>query len=301
MRIGTVLGATGHAEVALEIDDQWYTVRTLVRRLGVPAGYPPNLEQMSLLQWIEGGLLRGEVWAWARRGLRDRAAAEECALTAPHFLLPYRPGQIIAAARNFSEHVRELGHALPQEPHFFTKSPYICIGPGEPIRIPSGIGEVHYEGELAFVVGKVARSVTPERAHEYIAAYTILNDVTARTLQRRDIEGRHPWFRSKNMDTFCPLGPALTPAEVLPFPPSLRIRTWVNDHVRQDGHTDQFIFGISDLLSRLTRHLTLFPGDVVATGTPAGVGPLQPGDRVRIEITPHVGALENPVVAEEDT
>ncbi|MFP4311632.1 MAG: fumarylacetoacetate hydrolase family protein, partial [Nitriliruptoraceae bacterium] len=177
----------------------------------------------------------------------------------------------------------------PTEPLLFLKPSSSVIGPGEPIRLPTDLAsEVHHEGELAVVLGALLQRVTPEQALAGVFGATIANDVSARDLQRSEPQ----WFGAKGFDSFCPLGPAIAVGLDLA---DLRIRTYVDEELRQDGTTADLIQGVADLVSRVSQIMTLLPGDVILTGTPAGVGPIEPGQRVRVEID-GIGVLENPVV-----
>lgn len=204
---------------------------------------------------------------------------------------PAQPGKIIGVARNYAEHAEELGNKVPTEPMLFIKASTSIIGPGDPIIIPHDVGRVDYEGELAVVIRRKARYVAESDAAQYILGYTCLNDVTARDLQKRDTK----FARAKGFDSFCPIGPWLVTGI---SPLNRRIRTTVNGEVRQDGDTRDMIHGIWALIAFISRIMTLQPGDVIATGTPRGVGPIVPGDKVCVEIE-GIGTLENPVIAED--
>ena len=182
-----------------------------------------------------------------------------------------------------------MGGDVPKLPVLFMKPPTSVIGPLQPIRIPAQANEVHHEAELAVVIGNVTKNVGPEDMGKHILGYTAANDVTARDLQRADGQ----WTRAKGFDSFCPLGPAietdLDPRE------GLSVVSRVNDEIRQSGTTADLVFGVDILVSFISTIMTLLPGDVILTGTPAGVGPIVPGDRVEVEIE-GVGVLMNPVV-----
>jgi 2-keto-4-pentenoate hydratase/2-oxohepta-3-ene-1,7-dioic acid hydratase in catechol pathway len=202
---------------------------------------------------------------------------------------PVEPGKIVGIGRNFREHARELDNPVPAEPVLFLKSPGSVVGPKTPIVLPPESGRVEHEGEIAVVVRHHLRRPSPADAARAVLGVTAANDVTARDLQRRD-----PSFcRAKSFDSFCPLGPAIL---VEPDLGALAVSTRVNGEVRQRGHVGEMIWGIVELLVYAARMMTLEPGDVVLTGTPAGVGPLADGDRVEVEI-PGVGVLANPVEA----
>jgi 2-keto-4-pentenoate hydratase/2-oxohepta-3-ene-1,7-dioic acid hydratase in catechol pathway len=212
------------------------------------------------------------------------------AWTEARLLAPVIPTKIVAAGKNYVEHAEEMGSDVPQTPLIFLKPPTTVIGPLRPVRVPSGIGEVHHEAELAVVIGKVTRDVAVEDVGPHILGYTAANDITARDIQRT--EGK--FTRAKGFDTFCPLGPAvdteLDPQE------GLSIICRVNGEIRQTGSTSDMVFGVGALVSFISSVMTLLPGDVVLTGTPSGVGPIVPGDRVEVEVE-GVGVLVNPVVA----
>jgi 2-keto-4-pentenoate hydratase/2-oxohepta-3-ene-1,7-dioic acid hydratase in catechol pathway len=202
--------------------------------------------------------------------------------------LPH-PSKIVCVGRNYAAHAAELGNEVPSEPLLFLKPPSSLIGNGEPILLPPGVGEVHYEGEIGVLIGRRASRVTEETALEFVEGIVPVNDVTARTLQRKDSQ----WSRAKGFDTFCPLGEAKPLGEV--DLPSLSVVTRVNGKERQRGRSDQMVFSIPFLISYISRIMTLEPGDLLATGTPEGVGPLSAGDVVEIELT-GLGVLRNPVM-----
>jgi 2-keto-4-pentenoate hydratase/2-oxohepta-3-ene-1,7-dioic acid hydratase in catechol pathway len=205
-------------------------------------------------------------------------------------LAPVIPTKIVAAGRNYQDHAEELGNEVSAEPLVFLKPPTTVIGPLQPIRIPAGIGAVHHEAELAVVIGTVTKDVAVEDVGPHILGYTAANDVTARDIQNR--EGKYT--RAKGFDTFCPLGPAID-TELDPQE-GLSVICRVNDEIRQAGSTSDLVFGVGELVSFISSIMTLLPGDVVLTGTPAGVGPIEVGDRVEVEVE-GVGVLVNPVLA----
>ena len=205
-------------------------------------------------------------------------------------LAPVLPSKVVAVGRNYAEHARELGNEVPPTPVLFLKPSTSVIGPGDPIVRPEGVGRVDFEGELAVIVGKLVRRLAPEDAIQAVLGFTCANDVTARDLQQADGQ----WTRAKGFDTFCPLGPWI---ETDLDSSDLAISTLVNGEVKQQARTSQLEHGVAELLAFVSRVMTLLPGDVLLTGTPAGVGPLEPGDRVEVEIE-GIGVLANEVVAE---
>ncbi|HHV62795.1 MAG TPA: fumarylacetoacetate hydrolase family protein [Firmicutes bacterium] len=208
-----------------------------------------------------------------------------------------RPGKIICIGLNYRDHAAEIGADLPGEPVLFSKFANAVIGPGEPIIIPPVTKQVDYEAELAVVIGKRGRDIPADRAMDHIAGYTAFNDVSARDLQFRDGQ----WIKGKTLDTFAPMGPYLITSDEVPDPENLAIRLHLNGVVMQDSSTSQLIFGVRQLIAYLSSLMTLEPGDIIATGTPSGVGfkrkpPvfLEDGDVVTVEIE-RVGTLTNPV------
>ena len=214
-----------------------------------------------------------------------------------NFELPIaRPSKILGIGRNYEAHAKELKHDIPSEPIFFAKSPSALIPHMADIVIPRWLeGEVHHEAELAVIIGKQGKDIQEEEAMSYVAGYSILNDVTARTYQKEDQQQNRPWFRSKNLDTFCPMGPYLVPADEIQDPQTLDITLTINGKKQQHAKTSSMIFKIPRLIAHLSRFMTLEAGDVIATGTPEGVSPIKEGDVIEITIT-HLGKLRNRVV-----
>jgi 2-keto-4-pentenoate hydratase/2-oxohepta-3-ene-1,7-dioic acid hydratase in catechol pathway len=210
-----------------------------------------------------------------------------------------RSQKIVCVGLNYRDHADEQGVALPERPLLFSKWPNTLIRPGDAIVLPAISSQVDYEAELGVVIGTRVRGCSVENALEAVAGYVCLNDVSARDLQFADGQ----WVRGKSLDTFCPVGPTLVPAREIPDPQALRIRTVLNGVTMQDSTTANMVFGVAELIAFISEAVTLEPGDLIATGTPAGVGVfrdpkvfLQPGDEVSIEID-GIGTLTNPVRA----
>ena len=197
------------------------------------------------------------------------------------------PSKIVCVGRNYADHAKELGNEVPSEPILFLKPPSAVIAHGAKIVLPPQSQRVEHESELAIVIGKEARNVSAARWRDYVQGFTCANDVTARDLQKKDVQ----FTRGKSFDTFCPLGPWI---ETDLDPSALRVLARVNGAIRQDGNTRQMIFPPPVLVEFITSIMTLLPGDVILTGTPAGVGPLASGDTVEIEIE-GIGTLRNVV------
>ncbi|QLQ15492.1 MAG: fumarylacetoacetate hydrolase family protein [Micropruina sp.] len=202
--------------------------------------------------------------------------------------------KVIGVGRNYAAHAAEMGNEVPATPLTFFKPNTSVIGPGEPIVRPPETAELHYEGELAVIIGRICRRVPPERAADVIFGYTVANDVTARDLQRSDGQ----WTRAKGFDSFCPLGPWIATHLSLDEAGNLDLATDVNGAAKQRGNTAQLVHTIPDLIAHISNFATLLPGDVILTGTPEGVGPIVAGDRVTVTIE-GIGTLENPVVDED--
>jgi 2-keto-4-pentenoate hydratase/2-oxohepta-3-ene-1,7-dioic acid hydratase in catechol pathway len=210
-----------------------------------------------------------------------------------------RPGKIICVGLNYRDHAEEQGVDLPTAPLLFAKWNNTLIGPGEPIVIPPIVTKTDYEAELGVVIGSRVSKVSAENALEAVAGYTCVNDVSARDLQFADGQ----WSRGKSPDTYCPVGPHLVPRDEIPDPQKLAIRAILNGETMQDSTTANMVFGVAEIIAYVTQTITLEPGDLIATGTPAGVGAfrdpkvfMQPGDEITIEIE-GLGSLTNPVTA----
>lgn len=204
------------------------------------------------------------------------------------FLTPVTPSKIVCVGRNYQEHAAELGNPVPEEPLLFLKAPSALIGSGESIELPPESKQVEHEGELGIVIGRQARNLTSsEYPLSYVMGYTCVNDVTARDLQRKDVQ----FTRAKSFDTFCPVGPFIVD-DLDPL--NLEVTTRVNGAVRQQGSTADMAFSVPFLIRYISSIMTLYPGDLIATGTPAGVSPLKDGDVVEVEIE-GIGVLRNKV------
>ena len=267
--------------------------------LDLPAADPSLPRDMLAL--IAGG----EAALAAARAAEDKASvAEGATILAP---IPRPAKNIFCVGKNYHEHAKEFASSgfdatakevVPEAPVVFSKPPTSVIGPHDPI--PSFLdssNSTDYEGEIAVVIGRGGRGISEAEAYAHIFGYTIVNDVTARTLQHK----HRQWILGKGIDGFCPMGPAIVTADAAGVPPKLSISTWVNGELRQRASVDDLIFGIPTLIATISAAITLEPGDIIATGTPAGVGIgftppkfLKPGDKVRIEV-PGIGVLENPV------
>jgi 2-keto-4-pentenoate hydratase/2-oxohepta-3-ene-1,7-dioic acid hydratase in catechol pathway len=201
---------------------------------------------------------------------------------------PVLPSKVIAVGKNYADHAREMGSEVPAAPMIFLKPSTSVIGPGDPITLPWQSEQVEHEAELAVVIGRLCRDVPEDRVHEVVLGYTCANDVTARDLQRTDGQ----WGRAKGFDSFCPLGPWIETSVDLD---DADITCLVNGDLRQSGTTGDMVRDVVELVSWISSVMTLLPGDVILTGTPAGVGPLVAGDTVSVSID-GIGTLTNPVI-----
>ena len=207
-------------------------------------------------------------------------------------LAPVLPrSKVVGIGKNYAAHAKEMGGEVPTEPLMFIKPNTSVVGPGDPIFHPRQSNEVHFEGELAVVIGRICRDVPVEKALEVVHGYTVANDVTARDLQRGDVQ----FTRAKGFDSFCPLGPWI---ETDLDPSDLRVQTYLNGEVKQDGTTRDLVFDIPTLVAHVTSVMTLLPGDVILTGTPDGVGPMEVGDEVDVVVS-GIGTLTNKVVSRD--
>jgi 2-keto-4-pentenoate hydratase/2-oxohepta-3-ene-1,7-dioic acid hydratase in catechol pathway len=211
------------------------------------------------------------------------------ALADVRLLAPIIPSKVVAIGKNYADHAREMGGEPPAEPVMFLKPSTAVVGHGDPVAYPPSVTRLDYEGELAVVIGRLARDVPEERALDIVLGYTCANDVTARDQQKADGQ----WTRGKGYDSFCPLGPWI---ETSLDPATSRVTTTLNGEVKQDAPTSLLLHDVAYLVSYVTRVMTLLPGDVILTGTPAGVGPMEVGDEVSVTVE-GVGTLTNRVVA----
>jgi 2-keto-4-pentenoate hydratase/2-oxohepta-3-ene-1,7-dioic acid hydratase in catechol pathway len=216
-----------------------------------------------------------------------RTLSTRHALSRVKLLAPCVPSKIIAVGLNYRDHANEVGLPIPENPIIFLKPPTAIIGPGDEIICPAMSSQVDYEAELGVVIRNQVKNLGPDEALDHVLGYTCANDVTARELQKKDGQ----WTRAKSFDTFCPVGPWI---ETELNPDDLRIESYLNGAQRQASRTAQFIFKVNYLVSFISEIMTLYPGDLIITGTPAGIGPMKPGDEFEVRIE-GIGSLKNKV------
>jgi 2-keto-4-pentenoate hydratase/2-oxohepta-3-ene-1,7-dioic acid hydratase in catechol pathway len=250
-------------------------------RVRTSSGAQYAVEREGNLYWMDGDPFGGYR---PGREINGQRTGERLKL-----LAPVMPTKIVAIGLNYKDHAAEMNKPLPAEPLMFIKPSTAVIGPEDPIRLPPGVGEVHYESELAVVIGRTASRVRAAEAKRYVLGLTCLNDVTARELQAKDVQ----YTRAKGFDTFAPIGPCIA---VGLEPSALDVEGWLNGEKKQASNTRQLIFTVPQIIAFVSAVMTLLPGDVIATGTPSGVGPLKSGDTFTVKIS-GIGELSNPVGA----
>jgi len=247
---------------------------------------------------ICAGLFTPEVFQATADFAAAHAMTETFTVDNPTLLSPIaRPPKICALGRNYLAHALESGLSVPTEPVFFYKAVTAVIGPEQPVVIKRDLTRVDPEVELAVILGGGGADIPLERAGSLVAGYTVLNDVTARDMQKEDLSKSNPWFRSKGIDTFCPLGPWIVLPDEIQEPVELGLEMRVNGEVRQRDNTSSLMFKIPHLIQYISHFMTLEPGDIISTGTPEGMAPVKPGDIMEAEVE-KIGILRNPVVAE---
>lgn len=291
----------GNETVGILIENQVVRVNDVLSLQGLP----PVGTMLDLIRSCDKDARIYEALSKTDLSSLPQLPLEELKLLAP---IPYPQRNIFCLGKNYADHVNEVkgmrlsGSGMPEVPIYFSKTAIPAIGSGEPIRFSRKVTEkVDYEVELAVVIGKAGKDIRPEDAEQYIFGYTIINDVSARDLQKK----HEQWFKGKNLDTFCPMGPCIVDKNELPFPVELDISCRVNGEIRQNSNTRNLIFDLPTIISDLSKGMTLLPGDIICTGTPSGVGMgfdpprlLKDGDLVECRIE-GIGTLSNTVKVDE--
>ena len=300
MKLLSFRGIDGLARVGAVVEGRVFDLDDQVAKLPVPAAVATRLAQHGLVP-AERGMLR--LLQAGQDALPSLALpTSSVALADVQLLAPVpRPGKVVAVGRNYADHAKETGVAPFEQPRIISKLPSSVCGPGSRVPRPAGVSKLDFEVELAVVIGAFACNVTKERALEYVAGYTVLDDVSAREFQF-DVSHAQTTF-AKSMDGFCPMGPWLVTRDEIPDPQALELTCHVNGQQMQHGHTADMLFPVARLIEYISAFMTLEPGDVIATGTPAGIGAfrdppmwLQPGDRIRMEVS-SIGVLEHEIAS----
>jgi 2-keto-4-pentenoate hydratase/2-oxohepta-3-ene-1,7-dioic acid hydratase in catechol pathway len=278
------------------VDKALINLASLVRSYETAALMKPVLASSDIVEFLARGYAESARLEELLHFLREGSPQQPLAVTSGYRMLAPvpRPPKIIALGRNYALHAQETKAPVPDEPIIFCKSNSSVIGPNGTILIPTDVGRIDHEVELGVIIGKRARQVQAQSAYEYVAGYTIALDITARELQRSDLEKRQPWYRSKNFDTFTPLGPWMATADEIPPPIELDIELSVNGKIRQEANTREMIFDVAATIEFITKYITLEPGDVILMGTPEGIGPIKDGDHIVSRIQ-KIGEMVNTV------
>jgi len=301
MRVVSYRRADGSESVGMwreEVGEPYDLIRAIEIYAIVANQCLPALNDM--LDLLDAGLVDREVlrevddFVEEHDLVADLSEAEGYKLLAPIV----RPRTIYALGRNYPAHARESGADVPTEPIIFGKATTAVVGPEDDVVYRKWLTRVDPEAELAVVIGRQGRGISEEEAYKYIAGYTCLNDVTARDLQKKDLGNAHPWLRSKGIDTFCPMGPWIVLSDEIGQPLELDVEMRVNGELRQSDNTRSLTFSVPFLVSWISRFHTLYPGDVISTGTPEGMKPVVPGDVMEVYVE-KIGVLRNRVVMEE--
>jgi len=284
----------GKPKIAVKSSHIWFDYDTILESRGFTPKRDESQPESIITEMIRAGVLNENIvreqLQWASfDGKKYHLNLDE--LTP---LLPMRPGKIIGVARNWKKHAKEQGKELPASPIYFTKSSNCAIGPEEAITFSKDIGRVDHEGELGVVIGKTTKGVKESSADLYIHSYTIVNDITARDIQRELQANGYPWTAAKSLDSFAPIGPCLAlPGRMLPLDKQ-KIEVKVNKKIRQKSILSEMNWSVPELIEVISKNITLEAGDVIACGTPSGIGPIEPGDEVTVQIS-GIGTLVNSV------
>ena len=303
MKLLSYRGPDGLARVGVLADGQVLDIEDQVATLAVPKPLTDHLSEQGISP-ATGGMLR-LLQAGPAALARLRLPARGLALGQVQLLAPLpRPGKVVGVGRNYADHAKETGVAPFEAPRIIAKLPSSVCAPGSRVLRPAGVTKLDFEVELAVLIGSLARRVSRDQALAHVAGYTVLNDVSAREFQF-DVSPAQTTF-AKSMDGFCPMGPWLVSADEIPDPQALDLRCELNGELMQQGHTADMLFPVARLIEYLSGFMALEPGDVIATGTPAGIGAfrkpprwLQPGDQIRMTIS-GIGVLEHSIAALAD-
>ncbi|MFO7891777.1 MAG: fumarylacetoacetate hydrolase family protein [bacterium] len=287
--------------IGVSLEEENYNLTEALNIYQNSKGISNKLSIQFLQMLIELGYCSGTIInnifnsPWVKSKIKDLLIPSDFTYGVP---VP-RPSKIICLGRNYQAHVKEMDHSLPDEPILFSKASSSLTAHNQEIIIPSWLeGRIDHEAELALIIGKLGKNIPEDKAFDYLAGYTIINDVTARDMQKKDIDNSNPWFRSKSLDTFSPLGPFIIPVDEIDDPHNLKIKLKINNRIKQNASTADMIFKIPQILAYISKYMTLQPGDIIATGTPEGVSEIKDGDNIEITIS-DLGVLKNTVVKEK--
>ena len=296
MKAFSFLTDKGESKIGIELDSGHYDFTLLWQLFKDIKSFPtaPNLDFLQIM--VEFEYFSSENINEVIETVMDFRPLDDLKITEAYkFDVPItRPQKIICIGRNYRAHAKEWKEKVPEKPLFFSKLSSSLTPHESNIRIPAGVGRVDNELELAVVIGKKAFRVSEAAAMDFVAGYTIANDVTAREMQREDIKNGRPWTMAKGLNTFCPMGPYLVPADAIADPHNLDLELKVNGETRQKANTSEMIFKVPQLISYISQYITFYPGDIICTGTPEGTLPLQPGDKIEASIE-NLGILKNSV------
>ncbi len=298
MKIAAIEIFNGQKMVGLPVDDGMLNFTSALAIFLTANGKEPILKR-SPFELIESGLWDLELFNNVIDFVKNHNLESELLVESEYRLCApiKRPPAIYALGRNYASHAKEMGKEISEEPIIFGKASTSVIGPEEPVIYPSWITRVDPEAELGVIIMKSGSKIPEEQAFQYIAGYTCINDVTARDIQSFDLSKSQPWFRSKSIDTFCPMGPWILTPDDAGWPVELDIEMRVNGEIRQIDNTRSMVFSIPTIISFISKYITLMPGDIISTGTPEGIKPVNPGDFMEVCIE-KIGTLKNPVIGE---
>jgi len=297
MRAFSYFTSKGEPRIGLEIDNKRYNFTYIWQMFKEIKNSPKTPDYHFLQIMIEMGNFSSNVIEEVLTEIKQFRSLDDLVIKETvRFDVPIsRPSKIICLGRNYVAHAEEWKSKVPERPMFFSKLPSSLLPHEGHIRIPDNIGRVDHEIELAVIIGQRASKVTEKDAMDYVAGYTIANDVTARAQQGEAIKKGHPWTLSKGMNTFCPMGPYLIPADTVDDPHDLPLELTVNGVVKQKANTKDMVFDIPTLVAYISKQITLEVGDIICTGTPEGTLPIEPGDTIEAKIA-DFGVLRNDVI-----
>lgn len=288
----------GEPRIGIETDEGRFNFTQIWSYFKEIKNFPHAPELLFLQLMVEMDYFSAQTFTEVLEIVRDFRGLKDLRITGNiRYEVPIaRPSKILCLGRNYRAHAQEMQNEVPEAPMFFAKLPSSLLPHQGIIRIPKGIGRVDHEIELAVVIGKKGYKIKEAQAMEFVAGYTIANDITARDMQKADAAKGRPWTLAKGMDTFCPMGPYLIPADAVADVHALNMELTINGELRQKGNTGDMVFRLPELIAYISKYITLEAGDIILTGTPAGISAIKPGDRIVAKID-GMGELINTVIA----